>query len=254
MKNLVLLGAAAGMAAGTLLISQTSHASDHLDAPAVRMAGNQMADITDVYAWMTPDGAKVNLVMDVSPDDAGTNTFGPSVQYVWHVTSHPGATNAVAFFAPGTELNVMCTFASNTSAQCWLTKGSTVVDYVKGDPSTAMTSADGHMKVFAGRRSDPFFFNEAGFLTARATVESVAGSLMFDNAKCPKVSAGQAALLRTQLVTPPATMVGPCQMGHADCFDTANVMAIVVQVDKASLAQGSDHLLAVWGSTHAPQN
>ena len=251
MKKLVLLGATVGAAAGALVLSQKSHAADHLDAPTVKMAANQMADIGDVYAWMNSDASKLNLAMTVSPADMGTNTFGPATQYVFHTTSHPGATNSTAFFTPGTESKVICTFASNTSAECWAVTGTTVNDYVKGDPSTAMTSADGKMKVFAGRRSDPFFFNLSGFLTAQATVEGAGGALPHDAAGCPTLDAATASVLRGQLTATPATMVGPCPAGNKDCFATFNVMAIVVQMDKSLALQGTDKLLSVWGSTHA---
>jgi hypothetical protein len=250
LKKLVLLGATVGVAASALVLSHQSHAADHLDAPTVSMAANQMADLADVYAWMNADASKINLVMTVSPADMGVNTFGPSVQYVWHAYSHPGATNATAFFTPGTESRVVCTFASNTSAECWAVQGTAVKDYVKGDPSTAMTSADGKMKVFAGRRSDPFFFNLGGFKTAVSIVEG-AGALPHDAAGCPTIDAATAGTLRTALSNPPAAQVGPCAAGQIDCFKTFNVMAISVQIDKSLLLQGTDKLLSVWGSTHA---
>lgn len=251
MKKLALAGAALGLGAGILVATHKSHAADHLDAPTVAMAANQMADIGDVYTWMTSDGKNINLAMTVSPGDQGVNTFGPSVQYVWHVSSHPGAQNSAAFFAPGSEERVICTFTDNTHAECWVVKGTTVLDYVKGDPSTAMTSADGKMKVFAGRRSDPFFFNLAGFKKAVATVEG-AGAIPANAAHCPLVPPATASALRTILSTPVATgATAPCANNQADCFLNFNVMAVVAQVDKSLLAQGTDHLLSVWGSTHA---
>ena len=71
--------------------------------------------------------------MTVSPGDDGTRHFGPSVQYVFHLTSRPGATNADAIGAAGTESKIICTFTSDTAGQCWITRGSTLVDYIKGD-------------------------------------------------------------------------------------------------------------------------
>ena len=253
MKKLVLLGAAAGLATGILFVTHTSHAADHLDGPAVMT--NPMGDIGDVYAWTNGSGSdaptNVNLAMTVSPADMGSNSFGPSIQYVFHASSHAGASNPVAFGAPGTESKVICTFASDTSAQCWAVQGTTVKDYVKGNPSTAMTSADGKMKVFAGRRSDPFFFNLAGFKTAQTLVENA--TLTADAAGCPAVPAATAGALRTTLSTASVTAVPPCAANQIDCFATFNVMAIVVQIDKSLLLQGSDHLLSVWGSTHMAQ-
>ena len=120
MKKLAFLGAAAGVGAGALLVMHTpTHAADHLDAPAI--VTNPMADLTDVFAWNDSTASKVNLVMDVSPADPGAGSaarhFGPSILYVFHVTS-------VAAFGPppltGTTTNVICKFASDTSAECWV--------------------------------------------------------------------------------------------------------------------------------------
>lgn len=255
MKKLALIGAALGLGAGAFIFTtQKSHAADHLDGPAVQMAANQMADILDVYAWNTSDASKVILGMTVSPADQGTNTFGPSVQYVWHVSAHAGDPTSVAFGAPGSEEKVLCTFTDNTHAECWITKGTTVLEYVKGDPSTAMTSADGKMKVFAGRRSDPFFFNLAGFKKAIAAVEG-AGALPANAASCPTVPTAVATVLRTDLTTTViAGAAAPCANNQADCFATFNVMAIVAEIDKSLLVQGDPtdhHLVSVWASTHA---
>jgi hypothetical protein len=244
---------------GALLVSHRSQAADHLDAPATQMAANHMADINDVYAWMTSDGTKVNLVMSVGPAENGTHAFGPSVQYVFHVSTHPGATNSTAFATPGTETKVICTFASNTSATCWVASGTTVKDYVTGDPSNVagVVSQGGSTRLFAGIRSDPFFFNLAGFLTAQGNLElgcgasnPCPGNLAHDVAGCPTVSAAGAGGLRTALSTMQAAALGPCPANQIDCFAGFNTNAIVLQVDKSLLLDGTDHLLSVWGSTH----
>ena len=247
LKKFALLGAASALGAAALLCSgKMSLAADHLDAPATQMAANAMADITDVYAWMSTDGSKVNLVMDVSPADDGTHHFGPSTLYVFHVTSRPG------FLMSGTTQNVICKFASDTSVECWVANGSTTVDYVTGDPSvaTGLANASGKIKMFAGRRSDPFFFNLGGFKTAVMTVEGAAAGITFNPAGCPVIDAATANVLRTQLVTPPAAQVGPCMAAQGDCFATFNVNSIVMQIDKTDLNVGSNTLLSVWGSTN----
>ena len=60
------------------LLATEGQAADHVDSPS--LTSNPMADITDVYSWMT--GANLNLVMDVSPFDDGVRRFDPSVLYV----------------------------------------------------------------------------------------------------------------------------------------------------------------------------
>jgi Domain of unknown function (DUF4331) len=254
-RKFALLGLAAGLVA-VVLVTRSSQAADHLDAPTI--ATNPMGDINDVYAWITSDGQTINLAMTVSPADDGTRSFDPSIQYVWHVTSHPGATNQAAFGKPGTEVNVICTFASNTSAQCWVASGTTTKDYITGDPSatTGITNASHKLKLFAGRRSDPFFFNFGGFIAAQLLVDAACngacpGSLAHDAAGCPTLDVATAGVIRSLLTGTQSVQRGPCAPNVADCFASFNVMAIVVQVDKSLLLGPSDHLLSVWGSTHA---
>lgn len=254
MKKLAILGAGVGLTAGILLLTRSSHAADHLDSPATM--ANPMADIGDVYAWTNGDSSKINLAMTVSPVDDGTRHFDNTVQYAWHVTSHPGATVRQAFPAPGTETRVICTFTSDTSIQCWVAVGTTVKDYVTGDPSgpTGATSADGKIKVFAGTRSDPFYFNLGGFKIAQGAIEAAitANALTKDTAGCPQLDMTTAGMLQAAVTTAPTMDVAPCKMNHIDCFDNFNVKAIVVQVDKTLLLAGSDTLVSVWGSTHMP--
>lgn len=221
------------MAAAAALVGTgagTGRAADRADAAAV----NPMADITDVYAWMT--GTNLNLVMDVSPHDPGTTVFGPSVLYVFHLTSKPdiGINNKT-----GTETRVICKFASTTSVECWVVSGSTTRDYVTGDPSNpaGVTSILGKVKVFAGRRSDPASFNQTGFNAAVTTFMGLLGTT--DMAGCPTISPSEGLTLRNTLATGP------------DDLAAANVMAIVVQVDKSLVNAPGNSAVAVWGSTHA---
>ncbi len=253
MKNFALLGTALALGAGALIVTHQSHAADHLDAPTVKMTANAMADINDVFSWMSADNTRINLAMTVSPGDDGTRHFGPSVQYVFHLTSRPGATNHDAIGAAGTESKIICTFTSDTAGQCWLTRGTTLVDYIKGDFSgtAGQSSVNSHMKVFAGRRSDPFFFNLGGFHKAQAAVESSGVTPGVDG--CPNnVDVVTAGILRADLTSTITTADAPCRANVADCFAALDVMAISIEVDKSAVLQGSDHLLSVWGSTHAP--
>jgi hypothetical protein len=258
LKKLAFLAATIGLGAAALLVARQSQAADHLDAPAVRLSANVMADIGDVYAWMTADGKSVNLAMTVSPNDDGTHPFGSSFQYVFHVNSYVGALNSDAYGTDGAETRVICTFANASQGQCWVAAGNTAKDYVTGDPSSnnGVTSRSGKVKLFAGRRSDPFFFNLAGFIQARTTVEGACGvaacpgALVTDAAGCPTITSTTAGVLRTQLSTVSTTAQGPCPANQIDCFLNFNVMAIVLQVDKNLLNAGPNHLLSVWGSTH----
>jgi hypothetical protein len=258
LKKLSLIaGGVAGIAVATLLATN-SQAADHGDSAT--LLATPMSDINDVYTWMTADGLKLNLVMTVSPVDTTARTFGPAVQYVFHVKSRPGTTGAmVVAQAAGTETKVTCTFGSNTSAQCWVTDsmGTTVKDYVTGDPSSAagMTSISGKLKVHAAQHSDPFFFNLQGFRNAISALQGAAGGITFTTAGCPNnlpdaTVQTLVATLQNQ-ATNGTTALPPCSATVKDCFAGFNVKGIVVQVDKTLVLNGTDTFLSVWGSTHA---
>jgi Domain of unknown function (DUF4331) len=139
-----------------------------------------------------------------------------------------------------TETLIMCTFSADQTIQCWAGD-----EYVTGDASgeKGLSSESGALKVFAGPRNDPFFFNLTGFNTAVQTVKDVAGDLDFDKNGCPALNAEQSALLVGQLQS---TDDGPA----TDTFAGANTLALVVQVDKG-LVSGGGPILGVWGSTNA---
>lgn len=249
MKKLAFAGGAIALGLGALLLAPTSRAADHGDSP--NLLTNPMADIADLYAWMTPDVTKVNLAMTVSPFDDGkaggtpsTRHFGPSILYVFHV-------NSIAMYGDQspTETKVICRFNSDTDGECWVGDKA----YIHGDPSNpaGATNADGSIRMFAGLRSDPFFFNLQGFHDAISTVQSAASTLTFDTAGCPQLNDATGATLRSKLQEgPQATAAAPCPTNNADCFIDKNVKGIVLQIDKNLLNVNGHTLLSVWASTN----
>lgn len=229
--------AAGGLGAAALLAAQSSsRAADHLDSPVVQMAANSNADINDLYAWMSDDASKLNLVMTVEPFATSGAMFSDAVQYVFHVHS------ASAYGAADTETTIVCTFAADQTVQCWAGDD----EYVRGDASaTAGISSDsGDLRVFAGLRDDPFFFNLSGFQETVSIVEGAASGLTFDADGCPELDQGTSDALVTQLMTEPGG-------GDAvDDFAGASVLALVVQVD-AELVTPGGPIAGVWASTRA---
>ena len=140
-----------------------AYAADHTDGTAsVLNVPDASSDITDVYAWMA-DATHVNLVMDVFPNAVTGSKFSNVVQYVFHTTAKAGLLATTS-----TPANVICTFDTTQKISRRIVSGSgTVLDFVTGDASatTGLSSADGKVKVFAGLRDDPFFFNLAGLRT-----------------------------------------------------------------------------------------
>src|SRR5258708_4147438 len=70
----------AALLAGMMCVGggDISQASDHLDTPTV--IANPQADIGDVYAWTSPNGRQLNLVMTILG-----HTFSDRLQSEFHV-------------------------------------------------------------------------------------------------------------------------------------------------------------------------
>jgi len=220
----------------TLLLSQSSRSADHVDGPAA--SADPAADITDVFAWMSPDAQRVFLVMSLVRNATTASKFSDSVQYVFHTTSRP------SFGAPPSpEVAIICTFNQAQTIQCWAGDD----DYVTGDASNinGIFSDDGRFRVFAGLRNDAFFFNLAGLREASRMVAAAAASLQLDPAGCPQLDAATSAALVTQLKSAPGG--GPAMNN----FDKFNVLAIVIAIDKSVLTKNGP-ILSLWGSTNRP--
>lgn len=224
-------GRAAWLAAS--LITTAALAADHQDGAAVLT--DPATDINDVFAWTSPDGTRLNLVMDVFPFATTAAKFSNVAQYVFHTTSSP----AYGMPAAASE-DILCTFDTSQIISCW--GGG---EYVHGDASSTagIASASGKLRVFAGLRDDPFFFNLDGFKATAAAVHNAAGSLTFDAAGCPALDATTSTALVTQLKSAPGG--GP----PSDHFKRLNTLAIVVQIDRSLVTKGGS-TVGVWASTN----
>lgn len=216
-----------------VLIATAALAADHQDGAAVLT--DPSTDINDVFAWTSPDGSKLNLVMDVFPAATTAAKFSNVAQYVFHTTSSAGYGMPAA-----TSEDILCTFDTAQAISCW--GGG---EYVHGDASNpaGITSAGGKLRVFAGLRDDPFFFNLDGFKATAAAVHGAAGALTFDAAGCPALDANTSNALVTQLRSAPG---GGAPSDH---FKGLNTLAIVVQIDRTLVTKGGS-TVGVWASTN----
>jgi hypothetical protein len=225
--------AAAASVAAVIGYAASALSADHQDGPAT--TSEPPADLNDVYTWM--DGTNVVLAMTVYPAAPTGAQFSDNVQYVFHTGSA-----AAGLGATSDPVDVIATFDSSQKIKLWVGTS----DYVTGDASSTsgLTSADGKVKVFAGLRADPFFFNLDGFKQTAADVQAAAGGLSFNEAGCPTLNSATSTALVTQLATAPD---GGAPANH---FATLNGLAIVVSVDKTLLTKGGAYM-SVWGGTYS---
>lgn len=201
------------------------YAADHIDAPAVTGAGNVSLgnDITDIYAFQSPaDNSKMVFVMNtqglLSPASSSSASFPGNVMYEFNIDNtndnvedlviqclvKNGKLRVYGPVAPGT------TGTSSTVRTSGPVTETSVTAYSAGSPMVGVNANNG-IKVFAGPRDDPFFFDLARFK------DIIAG-----------------------------TQTGFRNPG-IDAFAGTNVMSIVVEVPKSLL--GSAATINIWGES-----
>ena len=217
------------LAATGLIALRPAVGSDHADTPEI--AGNPGTDISDVFMFPSKENPNnVVLVMCVNPlitsGAAAGARFDPNVLYQFKLDNTGDAVEDVviqAKFDNSTPQKVMIAGPVRPSSP------GTVNVFEKpysttGTINTAFTPASG-IKVFAGVREDPFFFDLEQFFT------------IFPDRGTP-----------TGLTTPPTNPNQPMAVTwrapgtardflSAGPFGALNVLAIVVELPKAKLLQ-----------------
>jgi hypothetical protein len=207
-----------------LLVSVTSVyliAADHIDSPAVMGTGS---DITDVYAFQsTAPGSSSNMVFVVNvqgllaPGSATANaSFDEEVMIEINIDNNADnnedlviqatfENGKVKVYGPAAPIQkgVTSTLVTNTT----VTEAAITV----GTAAPVIGESNG-IKVFAGPRDDPFFFDLDAF---KAVIDGTATS--FNN---------------------PGT----------DKFKGTNVLALVVEVPKSML--GSSSSINIWATSN----
>ena len=151
---------AASLASSLLILTfglaPVTSGADHLDSP--RVSQNGAVDITDVYAFSTPNGSRSVFVIGVNPGagalpNSGT-TFGSNVDYLLKIDTdgdlNPNITYTWRFGQPN-GMGVQ-------SLKLW--KNGNVI--AQGSTGSNVAVA-GHGRTTAGPFDDPFFFDLAAF-------------------------------------------------------------------------------------------
>jgi len=209
------------------VLTSAASASDHLDTQAV--IDDPAADIGDLYAWMSPDGQRLNLVMTIVG-----KKFSDHVRYAFRIDSGQATGKTSA------ESTIECDFNSAVAPQCRLDQ----LDVARGDASAecGVESEKKHFRVFAGLRDDPFFNNVRG---TRAAL-NVAGAALKagasrDAASCPRFDAATSARLLEEW----RETEGQPGSNFLAGWNTA---ALVIEVDISAVNHGGP-LLGVWATT-----
>jgi len=222
-------------------------AADHGDG--IDPMGTSAGDITDNYSWVWDDAGTPSLAMVMN---VNALSFGANVQYAWTLVRGPLGTPTVA--------QMICEFASAAGDDVTCHFGdATTFTTVSGDPSSATGFTDAGIRVFAGPRDDPFFFNLDGFLNTAAAVrtqvdgDQANGELdpaIFDANGCPDlVAAGLAGAVAQCLTTSRDNGFGNAPTNPPANAFAGNIQSIVVSVP-LSMIPGSTDILAVSASSH----
>jgi hypothetical protein len=190
---------------------------------------NPEANIGDLYAWMSPDAQRLNLVMDIVG-----HSFSDKLTYTFHIDSGAefGRTTASA--------TIVCRFPAPHEADCKLGDA----DRARGDAGdlAGLVSRRGDFRVFAGLRDDPFFNNVTGTRAAyKVAIAALANGAQRDAAGCPQFDRATADKIGYEWRH---TSGGPA----TNFLARWTTSALVISVKTKMVAKGGK-LLAVWAAT-----
>lgn len=192
------------LAATVMAMASTAKAADHLDSPLVQF--DPAADINDLYAFMNPNNpGELVLVATVMPLADANSRFSDAVEYRFNIQNVASGTDyVIACKAFGRQDSFMTCELENMSGRRIFAKFGTQTGNDKS-----------RLRMFAGLRDDPFFFDLAAY---RATVATA--TPQFSN---------------------PGT----------DFFSGLGTLAIVIGIDSDLLtSNGVEPVLSVYASTH----
>jgi len=225
MKKKILLGTLIVMAA----IGGIIYAADHVDAPAVTGTGNVSlgADITDVYAFQSPsDNNNMVFVINtqglLSPSASMAAQFPGNTMFELNIDNNGDNVEDMVFqcLVKKGKLRVYGPAAPSATGTSSTVIATAPYAEVAVTPYGAASPTIGNsikgVKLFAGPRDDPFFFDLKRF---------------------KEIIAGTATAFHAGTSEDPAT----------DTFAGTNVMSIVIEVPKALL--GSSSTINVWAES-----
>ncbi len=205
---------------GAVLVAALLIAADHIDAPGVTSGsgGSVGSDITDVYAF--ENGTNMVFVINtqglLSPAATASATFDPEVMLEINIDNSATKDNVedlvIQATFEGGKVKVYGPVApAKTGLSSNLSTGGAAVEANITTGSTPVIGEANGMKVFAGPRDDPFFF---------------------DLVRYGEILAGSQPGFRNPGV---------------DAFAGTNVLSLVVEVPKSRLGTGD---VNIWATSN----
>lgn len=237
---------AAALAIVPAVMLTRARGSDHADTPAI--AQSPGTDLTDVFIFPSPTNANnVVLAMCVHPLIASgqgpATSFDPNVLYQFKIDNTGDSVEDYVIQAKfsGTGASQQVRISSGKPIVIGTTTQQLTPDSAVGTINTTFTTSNG-MKVFAGAREDPFFFDLAQFLTILPDRANPLGPT-FTNTAGVTVS--------TTPADPDMPMAGTFRsVGQAqDFLKGLNVLSVVVEVPKSQIAGTTLGKIGVWCTT-----
>ena len=236
----------AALAIVPAVVLTRARGSDHADTPAI--AAQPGTDLTDVFIFPSPtDSSKVCLAMCVHPliptGQGPSTAFDPNVLYQFKIDNSGDFVEDLViqakFTSSATTQRVQ--ISSGVPRRVGTIAEQLTPDSVVGAYNTPFTTSAG-MKVFAGPREDPFFFDLAQFFTILPDRASPLGPTFTNTA---------GATVSTAPSDPDMPMAGTFRpVGQAqDFLKGFNVLAIVVELPKSQLIGSGTGKINVWCTT-----
>ena len=227
-KWITALGVAALVAGATQLQPQEVTAADHADAPLTGM--DPAADIADVYAWHTERGTVVIVMTFAGLRSPGDDpVYARDHLYTINIDNTADPQEKADYLDNNNDntadLQIRVRFGQNNLDE-WGVQFNDVpgADDATFDGPVQTEITNGTATVIAGNFDDPFFFDFEGFTTTR-------DNLLDDVEAVDFAFAGLAG-------------------NPVDFFAGTNVMAIVVELDAATVVdENPDNFLQIWATT-----
>ena len=236
--------------AGLLYAAHPVRGSDHQDSPT--MIARPGADITDVFVFPPPTGgaeqdSNVVLVMDTHPlipmGQSGTVSFDPAVMYQFKIAlgTHTSEDLVLQFQANGSGPSQTLTMFGPAAPALTgtLSKFVAPTGTFNFNTSANLTVNGQTVKVFAGPREDPFFFDLSRFFM-------IIPDRNYQNQ--PNPPPPSATSFRG---FPNSGMTVACDHSASQDFLSANgfnVLSIVVELPRTMLS-ATPGVIKVWATT-----